>query len=322
MGIENLNGNIVDHNGNPISNAKVSVYRKIGEAFSDENGNYVDVRINDTNDYLVSCSKNEYYDNITIYSSDTTNLTLMKNDDLIEPPLPENIQVIDNLDGNSISINWSTINFDFIAGYNIYKSDEIQGIFERINNELIVENSYIDSQIETFKKYYYMVEVVSANNPIANGITSMSQIIGPIEIIPVNEDLIDISNTVKKIKVDSTKTNKTSDKVFNNGGGTDTWWESQKGAGSWIEIVLNKRKNINGFYFKRPFIGIGILFGTLQYWNYESNDWSNIQKLNFFIEREYTFKDFMINTDRVRLYVNETESLSETQISDIVIYGG
>jgi len=147
----------------------------------------------------------------------------------------------------------------------------------------------------------------------------MSQIFGPIVIIPANNDLDDITDTVIKVKVDSTKTNKSIDKKFDNN--DNTWWESQNGAGSWLQLNFNERKNVKGFYFKKPFIGIGILFATLQYWDYSLNDWSNIKKLNFFIEQEYLFKDFIVNTDKIRLYVKETEPLSETQISKITIYG-
>lgn len=322
MAIEDLSGKVADHGNNPIPNAKISIFRKIGEVLTNENGEYSNIEISDKDEYLVQCTKDEYYNDSKDYTTEISNFSLMKKNEF-EPPLPENIQVLDPQDGNSIAINWSeVVNFDFIAGYNIYRSDEIQGIFERINNDLITENSYSDSDIETFKKYYYMLEVVSANNPTTKGITSISQVIGPIEIFPVSDGLVDITGMVKKIKVDSTKTNRTSDKVFNNGSGDDTWWESQNGNGAWLEIILNEKIGINGFYFRRPFIGKGVLFATLQYWNYDINNWSNIQNLNFFIAKDYIFKDFMVNTDRIRLYVNEAEPLSEAQISKIVVYGG
>lgn len=340
MGIENLKGNIIDRSGNPIPNAKISIFRKIGEVLTDENGDYSNIEISDRNEYLIQSTKNEYYDNNITYVSDSTNLTLIKKDDFIEPPLPENIQIIELVENvyneveynegevkYSILINWSMVNFDFIVGYNIYRGDEIQSVFERINDKLITENTYKDLQIELFKDYYYVLEVVSANNPINEGITSqiigtsISQVIGPIKIVPKNDELIDITNIVKKIKVDSTKTNRNADKILNNDDSDDTWWESQNGSGAWIEIILNEKKYINGFYFRRPFLGIGILFATLQYWNYELNDWSNIQDLNFFIEQEYTFKNFIINTDRIRLYIKESEPLSEAQISKIIVYG-
>jgi hypothetical protein len=318
MGIENLNGNILDKNGNPILNAKISLYRKIGEIFSDENGHYSNVVYNETEDYIINCSKEDFFDNNKEFSEETTNFELMKNDNLVEPPIPENIQVIDYQTGDFISLNWTNVTFDFLAGYNIYRSDDINGIFEKINLNIIVDNNYIDSNLETFKEYFYILEVVSANNPIGIGTISRSSIIGPITIKPLLS-LNDITDYIIKLKVDSTKTSREAEKILD--GNEDAYWESQSGEGSWLELIFDQKRNINGYYFKKPYIGKGILYATLQYWNYTDNDWTNIQNVNYLIDIEYTFENFLVNTDRIRLFISQVESLSETQISKIIVYG-
>lgn len=318
MGIENLNGDILDKDGNPIPNAKISLYRKVGEVFSDENGHYSDIVYNETDNYMISCSKEEFYESNKEFSEDITNFDLMKNDNLVEPPIPENIQVIDYQTGDSILINWTNVDFDFLAGYNIYRSNTIAGIFEKINENLITDNSYLDSNLENNIEYYYMLEVVSANNPIGYGITSRSSILGPIIIEPLIS-LNDITEYVVKLKVDSTKTNREAEKILD--GNEEAWWESQSGAGAWLELILDQKRNINGYYFKKPNIGQGILYATLQYWDYTSNNWVNIQNVDYLIDAEYTFENFLVNTDRIRLLINQVEPLSEAQISKVIIYG-
>jgi len=316
MGIENLNGSVTDHDGNPIANAKVSVYRKIGEIFTDINGDYSDINYADTNEFLVSSSKDEYFSENKDFSEERSDFILMKND-AAEPPLPSNIQVTDYQTGDSILISWSDVLFDFVAGYNIYRSDSEKGVFERINDEIILDNNYIDTELESLKEYFYMLEVVSANNPVSKGATSYSTIIGPIVVTPLSS-FNDITNSVERVKVDSTKTNREAEKIFDNN--DSTWWESQSGAGSWVELVFDGLKNFSAFYFKKPSKN-GILFATLQYWNYTLNNWSNIQNLDYFVDTEYRFENFIVNSDRIRLYINNVEPLSESQISKIIVYG-
>ena len=101
----------------------------------------------------------------------------------------------------------------------------------------------------------------------------------------------------------------------------NTWWESQRGKDAWIELIFEERKNINGFYFKKASISKGIIYGRLQYWDYDTGNWIDIEKLDFLVAIDYIFKNFIVNTDRIRLYIDDVEALTEAQISEIIIYG-
>jgi hypothetical protein len=227
--IADLNGKISNYNGDPIEGSKISVYRKVGEILSDQDGNYSNIQYEETEEYIVGCEKENYYTVHEEYPlNGLLNIILPKNDELVEPVVPPTFQIVDYETGNSVLITWEKPLFDFIRGYNIYRSENIQDIFEKVNNNIIIDDSYIDAGIEPFKDYYYILEVISANGYSMRGETAMTSIAGPISVDPILQ-MEDITESIYKVKVDSTKTNKELEKLFDNN--DDTWWESQRGEG-------------------------------------------------------------------------------------------
>jgi hypothetical protein len=91
--------------------------------------------------------------------------------------------------------------------------------------------------------------------------------------------------------------------------------------GAWIEILFENLTTVNGFYFKKVSLGQGILFARLEYWDEVNSIWVYLKRIDYLIEIEYIFKDFIVNTSKLRLYVEKVEPLSETQISKIIVYG-
>ncbi len=65
----------------------------------------------------------------------------------------------------SIGLNWQQNDYELVAGYNLYRSDSIEGTYERLNGTLIpaVEVSYVDTDITPAVPMYYYFTVVTTD---------------------------------------------------------------------------------------------------------------------------------------------------------------
>src|SRR4030042_56027 len=314
----NLNGNVKDYGQNPQENVDISVYKKIGDTLTDADGLYDNVDYSaEYNDYIIGFKKDGFY---TIYADvpndELLNIIIEKNDNHTYPDLPATFRAMDFNTGDSIILTWAASPFEYVSGYNVYRSDNIQEKFEKININLINDLSFIDIDLISNKDYYYILEIVSANSEsYRQGITSRTSIVGPTRITPIE---IDNDITIEAfIKIESAKTGQEADKAVD--GNTNTWGESKNGKGAWIEALFDENKQITSVYFKKRTLLTGILFAKLQY--FDGIEWKDIQNVDYLQEIEYTFSGFSIQTNRIRIYIIKTEPLSETELTSFKVFG-
>ena len=69
-----------------------------------------------------------------------------------------------------VELTWAQDDYDTLMGYNIYRSEEKDGNYTRINPTLIPngENTYIDDTVEPGKTYWYTFKVVLTNMEESN----------------------------------------------------------------------------------------------------------------------------------------------------------
>jgi len=80
----------------------------------------------------------------------------------LEPPQPPiNLGVISMPEGNTLSIAWQ-YSGDPVAGYNLYRSMAPGGPYIKINEEPLLDTSYIDSGLVNGVAYYYVVVAVDS----------------------------------------------------------------------------------------------------------------------------------------------------------------
>ncbi len=65
-------------------------------------------------------------------------------------------------DNDGIHLEWMQDDYDTLAGYNVYRADNEDGNYVRINKTIIPsdENTFTDTDVEPGKKYYYTFTVV------------------------------------------------------------------------------------------------------------------------------------------------------------------
>lgn len=64
-----------------------------------------------------------------------------------------------------ISLSWSQDDFDTLAGYNVYRSEAVDGEYTKINTSIIPKdkNSYEDKDVQPGKSYFYKFTVVKTD---------------------------------------------------------------------------------------------------------------------------------------------------------------
>ncbi len=76
----------------------------------------------------------------------------------IKPISPESLKVI--VRNNQAYIKWNPNPELDIKGYNVYRSNDPEAKFKKINTKIVSGTSYVDSSVETEKIYYYYVTAV------------------------------------------------------------------------------------------------------------------------------------------------------------------
>jgi outer membrane protein assembly factor BamB len=77
----------------------------------------------------------------------------------LTPPTRLKVEVISG--GLALNLSWDPYSGDNFAGFNIYRSTDVDSGFELINiNGLVTETSYIDSQLTNGVTYYYYITAV------------------------------------------------------------------------------------------------------------------------------------------------------------------
>ena len=94
-----------------------------------------------------------------------------------------------------VSLSWTQDDFDVLAGYNLYRSDSINGDYTQINSTIIPseQKSYEDTEVQPGKPYFYKFAVVKTDLSIStfSNIASAT----PLDTIPPVIDHEPVSGT-------------------------------------------------------------------------------------------------------------------------------
>ncbi|OCL26595.1 hypothetical protein U472_11465 [Orenia metallireducens] len=127
----------------------------------------IEVSLFDDNDTVVASGRNQIdilpsRDNnasITIETS-TGGLDITINVNL-SPSDPTGLNA--ELQNGEIVLNWDENLESNISGYMVYRSNNLDGVKEVINDNLVIENTYTDSNVEIGNTYYYWLIAYDSN---------------------------------------------------------------------------------------------------------------------------------------------------------------
>lgn len=115
-------------------------------------------------DYLVVCN-HEYYYVIQAHLNDGT-ATPNSNElstRIYQLPVPQLLEIIPDSVSKSIRLNWTIEYRLLIRNFNIYRKDSLNGDFNYLGQVLSVDTSYVDTQVEFGRKYYYVITAIDLN---------------------------------------------------------------------------------------------------------------------------------------------------------------
>jgi len=76
------------------------------------------------------------------------------------PDIPANITVTTTQ--GSVTLNWDAATTSSLAGYNVYRSEQIGGDCTKLNSALITNNSFTDATAQEAMQYYYRITAVDS----------------------------------------------------------------------------------------------------------------------------------------------------------------
>jgi hypothetical protein len=109
-------------------------------------------------DYLVEGT--EYFIGISAFDQDGNESMIVERTGIPYsiPLIPDNFR--DNPVMYAIELHWSP-NFELdLAGYNLYRSDDLAGSFQQLNANLIQDSLFVDQNVQFGPYYYYFVKAV------------------------------------------------------------------------------------------------------------------------------------------------------------------
>ncbi len=81
-----------------------------------------------------------------------------------EPPhaidIPEYSRISADRNSNGVRISWDFVGVTQAVGFNVYRSFRINGEYSRLNEDLITETQFLDTQIYGFSQVYYKIEAI------------------------------------------------------------------------------------------------------------------------------------------------------------------
>ena len=79
--------------------------------------------------------------------------------DEFKPANPQNITASKTYDG-TITLSWDRNSEADVVGYNVYRADERDSVYAKVNSFLIVGNSFVDNGLTPLEDYYYKITAV------------------------------------------------------------------------------------------------------------------------------------------------------------------
>ncbi|MCH3963530.1 MAG: fibronectin type III domain-containing protein [Clostridium sp.] len=133
-----------------IDDASYNVYRSDSEDGEYIKVNTTEVLSNSYEDTGLEPGKTYYY---KVSTGDVLSFSKFASA-LTWPGVPEGLQG-SGLDKSRIQLDWNDI--PGVEGYNIYRSDSENGVYSKINTDGITSNTYIDTELDSGRAYYYKI---------------------------------------------------------------------------------------------------------------------------------------------------------------------
>jgi len=148
----------VRYNGEPL--ADVIIEASTGQwAVSDAEGSFSVAEVPPGTVDIV-LRKDGYFPQTISEINVMTNVTIgIQNTSMEMCPIPNDPQASQGL-SDHVHLDWADISHPDLAGYNIYRADWINGIFEMLNDAPVAASSYDDFTTEGSNVYWYFVETV------------------------------------------------------------------------------------------------------------------------------------------------------------------
>ncbi|MCK4455739.1 MAG: Ig-like domain-containing protein, partial [Thermoplasmata archaeon] len=80
--------------------------------------------------------------------------------DTTPPAKPTGLSVAAGDEAGTLDITWTANNEDDLAGYDLFRSDSVDGTYTKVNTDLITGTTYTDTGLEDNTTYYYKLKAV------------------------------------------------------------------------------------------------------------------------------------------------------------------
>ena len=71
------------------------------------------------------------------------------------PAAPTGLEV--RVDGSTVNLDWGDNTESDLAGYNVYRSTRVDGVYQKMNSSLLPTSSFTDNSADEYAAYYYCV---------------------------------------------------------------------------------------------------------------------------------------------------------------------
>ena len=71
------------------------------------------------------------------------------------PAAPTGLEV--DVDNSTVNLDWDDNTESDLAGYNVYRSTQANGVYQKINDSPLSVSSFTDSSADEYTAYYYYV---------------------------------------------------------------------------------------------------------------------------------------------------------------------
>jgi Tol biopolymer transport system component/fibronectin type 3 domain-containing protein len=79
--------------------------------------------------------------------------------DIVPPPVPFNLRVEVLSEGEALQVSWEHAG-DAIAGFNLYRSSTTGGPYSKVNDALLTDNAFLDTDLTNGAPYFYVAVAV------------------------------------------------------------------------------------------------------------------------------------------------------------------
>jgi hypothetical protein len=85
-------------------------------------------------------------------------------EDTTAPAMPTGLSVVTGDEAGALDITWAANTEDDLAGYDLYRSDSVDGTYTKVNTAVITGTTYTDTGLEDNTTYWYKLKAVDDQN--------------------------------------------------------------------------------------------------------------------------------------------------------------